>query len=228
MRTVIMGGSSGIGLATAELLAGDGAEVIVTGRDETKLAAVRPRVASAERVDGTSPDEVAAFFERTGSFKHLVLAFSQGAEGFGPLRELDPEAIRIVFDGKTVPYLLATQRAQVTNSITLVSGASARGNTPGTAALAAANGAIVRAVPPLAAELAPVRVNAVSPGVIDTPWWSFLDEQQRRAQFEELRDSLPAGRVGRPQDVADGIRYLIGASYVTGAVLPIDGGLTVG
>jgi NAD(P)-dependent dehydrogenase (short-subunit alcohol dehydrogenase family) len=133
-----------------------------------------------------------------------------------------------VFDGKTVPYLLAIQRAKVTGSITLVSGASARGNAPGTSALAAANGAIVRAVPPLAAELAPVRVNAVSPGVINTPWWSFLDEQQRRAQFEEFSSSLPAGRVGRPEDVADAISYLIAASYVTGAVLPVDGGLTVG
>jgi NAD(P)-dependent dehydrogenase (short-subunit alcohol dehydrogenase family) len=109
----------------------------------------------------------------------------------------------------------------------MVSASSARAAFPGTVALAAANGAIERAVSPLAAELAPVRVNAVAPGAIDTPWWSFLPEDQRRAQFDAIGASLPAGRVGRPEEVADAIRYLIGASYVTGSILPVDGGFTV-
>jgi NAD(P)-dependent dehydrogenase (short-subunit alcohol dehydrogenase family) len=226
MRVVIMGGTSGIGLATARLLASDGADVIVTGRDQAKLDSLDPGIAG-ERVDGTAPEEVAGLFERTGSFEHLVLAFSQGSEGFGPLRELEPAAVRSAFEGKTVPYLLAIQRASVTESITMVSASSARAAFPGTVALAAANGAIERAVSPLAAELAPVRVNAVAPGAIDTPWWSFLPEDQRRAQFDAIGASLPAGRVGRPEEVADAIRYLIGASYVTGSILPVDGGFTV-
>jgi NAD(P)-dependent dehydrogenase (short-subunit alcohol dehydrogenase family) len=228
MRTVIMGGTSGIGLATAEGLAASGADVIVTGRDPEKLDAVKDRVSSAEQVDGTSDSDVAAFFDRIGSFDHLVLALSQGQIGLGPIREVSAADVRAAFDGKVFPYLFAIQCAPVTGSITLISAASARAATPGTVALAAANGAIERMVPPLATELSPVRVNAVSPGVIDTPWWSFLPDEQRQAQFAAAADGVPVNRVGRPDDVADAIRYLIEATFVTGQVVPVDGGYSMG
>jgi NAD(P)-dependent dehydrogenase (short-subunit alcohol dehydrogenase family) len=227
VRVVIMGGTSGIGLATAERLAGSGTEVIVTGRDPVKLAAVKDRVTAAEQVDGSSEDELTAFFERTGEFDHLVLAFSRGASGMGPLRETGLDAVRAAFDGKLFGYLAAIRHARVTGSITLISAASARAALPGTVALAAVNGAIERIVPPLAAELAPVRVNAVSPGVIDTPWWSFLPDDQREGQFVAAAQAVPAGRIGRPDDVARAVDYLLGATYVTGTILPVDGGFTV-
>jgi NAD(P)-dependent dehydrogenase (short-subunit alcohol dehydrogenase family) len=227
MRVVVMGGTSGIGLATAERLAADGAEVVVTGRDPEKLAAVKDRVAAAEQVDGAGEEELAAFFERTGEFDHLVLAFSPGPVGMGPLRETGLDAVRAAFDGKLFGYLAAMRHAHVTGSITLISAASARAAMPGTVALAAVNGAIERIVPPLAAELTPVRVNAVSPGLIDTPWWSFLPEDQRQSQFDAAVQSIPARRIGRPDDVAQAVTYLIGATYVTGTVLPVDGGFTV-
>lgn len=227
MRVVIMGGTSGIGLATAERLTGSGAEVIVTGRDPEKLAAVKDRVTAAEQVDGTSEEELSAFFRRTGEIDHLVLAFSTGSIGMGPLREADPAAIRAMFDGKLFGYLAAIRHARVTGSITLISAASARAALPGTVALAAVNGAIERIVPPLAAELAPVRVNAVSPGVIDTPWWSFLPDDQRQDRFAAAAQAVPARRVGRPDDVARAVDYLVGATYVTGTILPVDGGFTV-
>jgi NAD(P)-dependent dehydrogenase (short-subunit alcohol dehydrogenase family) len=224
VRVVIMGGTAGIGLATAERLAGEGAEVVVTGRDPEKLAAAKDRVAAAEQVDGTSEEELTAFFERTGEFDHLVLAFSPGAVGMGPIRETGLDAVRAAFDGKLFGYLAAIRHARVTGSITLVSAASARAALPGTVALAAVNGAIERIVPPLAAELAPVRVNAVSPGVIDTAWWSFLPDEQRQAQFAAAAQTVPAGRVGQPGDVATAVSYVIGATYVTGTILPVDGG----
>ena len=224
MRVVIMGGSSGIGLATADKLTAGGAEVTVTGRDPGRLAAVAGRVKHAEQLDGTDRDKVAEFFERTGEIEHLVLGFSPGAGAFGPLRQLPIDTVRTAFDGKLFGYVHAIQHAHVTGSITMISAASARAAGPGTAALAAANGAIERLVPPLAAELAPVRVNAVSPGVIDTEWWSFLDGDAKRAQFESFSAGLPAGRVGTADDIADAVAYLIGATYVTGAVLAVDGG----
>jgi NAD(P)-dependent dehydrogenase (short-subunit alcohol dehydrogenase family) len=227
MRVVIMGGTSGIGLAAAESLTDDGAEVIVTGRDPEKLAAVKDRVAAAEPLDGTSEDDVTAFFDRIGAFDHLVLAFSPGAVGLGPLRDIGLADIKAAFDGKLFPYLFAVQHAQVTGSITMISASSARAALPGTVTFAAVNGAIERIVSPLAAELAPVRVNAVSPGLVDTAWWSFLPEEQRQAQFAAAAESVPAGRVGRPGDVADAVRYLIGATLVTGTILPVDGGFTV-
>src|SRR4051812_35808042 len=114
MRTVIMGGTSGIGLATAESLVATGADVIVTGRDPQKLDAVKDRVASAEQVDGMSESEVAAFFDRIGTFDHLVLAFSQGQTGLGPIREVSPADVRAAFDGKVFPYVFAIQHATVT------------------------------------------------------------------------------------------------------------------
>jgi NAD(P)-dependent dehydrogenase (short-subunit alcohol dehydrogenase family) len=228
MRAVIMGGTSGIGLATAELLTADGVDVTVTGRDPVKLAEVKDRVAAAEQVDGTNADEVTAFLERTGEFEHLVLAFSGGSIGFGPLRDTPLARIREAFERKLFGYLFAIQHAKVTETITMISAASARAAMPGTIAGATVNGAIERMVPPLAVELAPVRVNAVSAGLIDTPWWSFLDDDQRAAQYASFAEGIPAKRVGRPRDVADAVRFLTTASYVTGQILPVDGGATVG
>lgn len=225
MHAVIMGGTSGIGLAAAERLAGGGLEVTVTGRDEAKVAAV-PAPIKGERLDGTDRDAVGDFFDRLGEVDHLVLAFSPGPVGFGALADLDPANIRAAFEGKLFAYLDIIARARVTGSITMIASASARGNAAGTVALAGVNGGIERVVPPLAAELAPVRVNAVSPGVIDTPWWSSFPADVREAQFNQLAAAVPTGRIGADSDVAAAIAYLIDATFVTGTVLPVDGGLT--
>jgi NAD(P)-dependent dehydrogenase (short-subunit alcohol dehydrogenase family) len=227
MRAVVMGGTSGIGLAVAETLTESGIKVTVTGRDPVKLAALDGRVSAAEAVDATDRASVTEFFERHGPFEHLVLAFSPGPTGLGPVREVSLADIETAFNGKLFGYLHAIKQAQVTESITMISAASARAALPGTVTLAAVNGAIERIVSPLAAELAPVRVNAVSPGVVDTPWWSFVPDDQRQAQFAELAGQVPAGRIASPADVAGAVSYLVGARLVTGSILPVDGGLTV-
>ncbi|MEV5568869.1 SDR family oxidoreductase [Spirillospora sp. NPDC052269] len=229
MRVVIMGGTSGIGRAAAERLAEQGAEVIVTGRDPEKLAEIKATVSSAEQVDGTDETQVREFFERTGEFDHLVLAFSPGGIAMGPIAEVGADAVRQMFEGKLFAYLSVIRLAQgkVKGSITMLSAASARAANPGTAVLAAVNGAIERTVPPLAAELSPVRVNVVSPGLIDTPWWSFIPEDQRSATFGQFTGALPVPRAGRPEEVADAIAYLISSEYVTGTILPVDGGATI-
>jgi NAD(P)-dependent dehydrogenase (short-subunit alcohol dehydrogenase family) len=165
--------------------------------------------------------------DRTGAFEHLVLVFSPGAVGTGALRDVALTDVRAMFEGKFFPYLHAVQRAEVTESITFISAASARAAVPGSVTFAAVNGAIERIVPPLAAELAPIRVNAVSPGLVDTPFWSFLPEEHRQAQFAAAAESVPTKRVGRAEDVAQAVSYLIGATYVTGTILPVDGGYTV-
>src|SRR5579885_2549596 len=113
MRVVVLGGTNGIGLAVAERLTADGAEVIVTGRDPERLAAVKDRVAAAEQVDGTSEAEVAAFFERVGEFEHLVLSFSPGAVGLGPIRSVSSQDLRAAFEGKLFAYLYAIKSALV-------------------------------------------------------------------------------------------------------------------
>lgn len=227
MRAVIMGGTSGIGLATAEQLTSAGIDVTVTGRDPDKLADLAGKFAGAEQVDSTDRDAVSAFFKRLGSFAHLVLAFSPGPAGLGPVREISLDDFETAFTGKLFAYIHAIRQAQATESITMISAASARAALPGTVTLAAVNGAIERIVSPLAAELAPVRVNAVSPGIVDTPWWAFLPDDQRQAQFAAAASSVPAGRIGTAADVAGAVAYLIHASLVTGTILPVDGGFTV-
>jgi NAD(P)-dependent dehydrogenase (short-subunit alcohol dehydrogenase family) len=227
MRAVVMGGTSGIGRATAEQLTSVGISVTVTGRDPARLAGVEGSFAGAERLDSVDRDAVTAFFKRLGPFGHLVLAFSPGPAGMGPIREISLDDFETAFTSKLFAYIHAIRAAQVTESITMISAASARAALPGTVTLAAVNGAIERIVSPLAAELAPVRVNAVSPGIIDTPWWSFLPEDQRQAQFAAAASSVPIGRIGTSADVAGAVAYLIDASLVTGTILPVDGGFTV-
>jgi NAD(P)-dependent dehydrogenase (short-subunit alcohol dehydrogenase family) len=106
-----------------------------------------------------------------------------------------------------------------------VSGVTAQAALPGTAGPAAINGAIDAAVPPLARELAPRRINAVSPGVIETGWWDAMPESQRQAMFEQFAQRTPVGRNGTPRDVAAAIVALLANGFITGVVLPCDGGL---
>ena len=227
MRAVVMGGTGGIGLATAKRLTEEGIEVTITGRNHARLDELRHRFASAELVDGTDRAAVTAFFERFGAFEHLVLSFSPGQTGRGHIREVPFEHIETAFAGKLFAYVHAIREAHVTGSITLLSGVTARAKVPGSAALAGVNGAIERMVPLLAAELAPIRVNVVSPGVVDTPLWSVLKDDEREARFKSIAASTPAGRVANANDVAKAIRYLVDAEFITGSIMVVDGGFTV-
>lgn len=133
------------------------------------------------------------------------------------------------FAGKPVAHLQAVAFAlptlQERGSVTLVSAGSAQAALPGTSLLAAVNGAVEAAVPPLARELAPRRVNAVSPGVIETSWWDAIPSQDREAIFAQFEGQTPVGRNGRAEDVAHAICALIENDYISGVVLPCDGGL---
>jgi NAD(P)-dependent dehydrogenase (short-subunit alcohol dehydrogenase family) len=138
--------------------------------------------------------------------------------------------LRQAFDGKFFAHFNALRAAEVRESVTIITAASARVGYAGTAGLAAVNGALEAMIRPLALELAPVRVNAVSPGVIDTPWWDVLPPQQRAVFFANAAAITPVERVGRPEDVAEAVLYLAGAGFVTGTVLECTGGahLTAG
>ncbi|MGW2784634.1 SDR family oxidoreductase [Streptomyces populi] len=229
-RAVVMGGSSGIGEATAALFAADGAEVVVTGRDREKLEAAAGRIGgktTAYRLDGTDPAQIDAFFAQSGPVDHLVLALS-GAAGAGPFAELDLAELETGFAAKFWPYVRILRAAlphlRADGSVTLVTAASARAAFPGTAGLAAINGALEAMVPPLAVELAPLRINAVSPGVVDTPWWDAVPAEQREALFEGFAKSSPVGRIGRPGDIARALHLLATNGFVTGVVLDCTGG----
>lgn len=233
-RVVIMGGSSGVGLAAARTLALAGASVTITGRDPRKLAEARqqlPESVAGSVVDATSRAQLDQFFAQHGPLEHLVLALSGGA-GAGPFRELDLQSLREGFEAKFWAHVQAAQAALATlapnGSITFISAISAQMANPGTAGLAAINAAIEALVPPLAAELKPRRINAISPGVINTPWWNWLPEAERAAAFAQYSASAAVGRVGEPEDVAHAIRFVIENTFVTGTVIACDGGLRLG
>ncbi len=109
-------------------------------------------------------------------------------------------------------------------SITLVSAISARASLPGTAGLAAINGAIEAMIPPLAVELAPRRVNAVSPGLVDTPWWSGMPEEERKAFFAQITQVLPSRHLATPEDIADAVVLVAANRNMSGTVIEADGG----
>ena len=230
----VMGGTHGIGEATARAFAAVGDEVVITGRTKERLDAAAARIGhpvQTRALDATDPEAVASFFGDGETVDHLVLALSPGAVAIGPLVTLDEKDLHTAFDGKFFAHVRILQAAAPhlsrSASVTFISAASARSASPGTAGLAAANGAIEAMVPPLAAELAPIRVNAVSPGVIETPWWAGLPEDQRAALFEDYATGTPVGRIGQPEDVAEAILYLAANGFVTGTVLDVSGGLTL-
>ena len=230
MATVlIVGGTSGIGEATARAFAARGDDVVVAGRDRGRLEGALARLGDGirgEALDAADADAVQAAAERLAPIDVLVLAAS-GGSGAGPFGELALETLRAGFEGKFWAQLTALQQALPSLApdagVVLVSAGSARAALPGTAGLAAINGALEAMVPPLAAELAPRRVNAVSPGVIDTPWWDNQPDEMRAATFDAFAN-VPAGRVGHPDDVAAAIVALATNGYVTGTVLDCAGG----
>ncbi|MEU9076870.1 SDR family oxidoreductase [Kitasatospora sp. NPDC048538] len=229
-HVVVMGGSSGIGEASAAAFAADGAEVVITGRDRERLDAAVARIGgktTGHRVDAADAEAVAAFFAEVGTVDHLVVAVS-GAAGSGPFAGLDLADLATGFDAKFWPQVRVLQAAlphlRQDGSVTLITAASARAAIPGTAGLAAINGALEAMVPPLAVELAPLRINAVSPGVIDTPWWDRVAVEQRTALFDGLAATTPVGRVGRAEDVARAIHLLAANTFVTGVVFDCTGG----
>lgn len=233
-KVVIAGGSSGIGLATAALLSAKGYEVVIMGRDPAKLASAVAGLGdkvAAKALDATDREALQKGFSAIGDFQHLVIAVS-GRKGMGAFRTLDLKTLREGFEEKFFAQLQVAQAALPfltgKGSITFITAISSQSRMPGTSGLGAINGALEIMTPTLAKELKPLRVNAVSPGVINTPWWDFMSAPEKQAAFEGFTKTIPAGRIGEPKEVAALVGAVVENEYLTGQVIAVDGGIGLG
>ncbi len=229
---VVIGGSSGMGLAVAHKCLARGASVVIAGRSSKRLEAARAELGCPDRVCTAAADigdrtQVKALFEQTATIRHLVVTAADLP--YGPVTELTEEslmrAVRSKFLGPFFAAQEAAPRMRAGGSITLTSGVAAYRPAPGGSLAASVNGALESMVRAFALELAPIRVNAVSPGWVDTPIWDQLaTAEAKQARLSQMAERLPAGRIARPADIANAISYLIEDDFVTGTVLHVEGG----
>jgi NAD(P)-dependent dehydrogenase (short-subunit alcohol dehydrogenase family) len=229
-RIVIIGGSSGMGLATARAAAAAGADVTIASgnqeRLETALAGL-PGNCDGAVVDTRSEADVAALFARAGELDHLVYTAADASRP-RPLKDLSLDEARQLFEvrfwGAITAVKHAAPRLRPEGSIVLTSGTIGVRPAPGAALAAGGAGAIEGLTRGLAVELAPIRVNAVRPGVIRTPMWDGIPEPQREALFTTLAERTLTKAIGEPGEIAAAHLYLMENRFVTGTVLTVDGG----
>jgi len=223
-RVVLLGGTSGIGLATARLAAEHGATVIVASSNPSSVQralAELPSTAEGTAVDLTDPAAVEAFFTGLDPFDHLVYTAGE-ALTLLDIRSLDLARARKAFELRYFGALSAVHAAvpklRPGGSIVLTSGTATDRPGPGWSVAASICGAADSLVRALALELAPIRVNAVKPGVVRTPLWAD------GIDYEAVAESLPVGRVGEPEDIAEAYVFLMNQHYATGSIVTVGGG----
>ncbi len=226
---LIVGGTSGIGLAAARQLRAQGHIVHIVGRTESTLAALADSDPGliGHQGDGGDARRMSAIAAEIGTIDWLVLTLS-GGEGQGAIGQLELDGLRRAFDAKLWAHLTTIQavlpRLSADGSITVLGAITARMGMAGTAGLAALNGAVEALVKPLALELAPIRVNGVSPGLVDTPWWNGLPDDARQDYFAAAAKALPVGKVATADELAEVVVLAATNGNLTGTVIEADGG----
>ncbi|MFE1285602.1 SDR family oxidoreductase [Streptomyces sp. NPDC058751] len=231
-ETIIIGGGSGMGLALARTLLAENTDVTIVGRSADRLATAR---AELERPGGGRirtvaadlgrEEDVAELFARVERVDHVVVTAADATGVYGRTAGVATAAARAVVDTKLIGAWLVAKHAagRVTGSITYTSGINAYRPNGSNTIMAAANGALASLAYGLAVELAPVRVNVISPGWVDTSLWDQLGMDKETA-FAELAARLPARRVGTPDDIAQAFLSVMRNGFITGTVLHVDGG----
>ena len=222
---IVIGGLAGIGRAVAEEAAAAGARVIAAGR--RPAPADFPSTIETARIDVADDASVAAFFDAVGPFDHLVVTAGPVIPS-ARLQDLRIDQAIAAFNVKVFGQLRVAQRAartiRPTGSITLTAGLLARKAAPGGLVKAAMNAATDIMGKTLAKELAPLRVNVVSPGMVETGMWGDMAEADRKAMATRAGAGLPVGRVGQPADLAQAYMLLMRNGFMSGSVVDVDGG----
>jgi NAD(P)-dependent dehydrogenase (short-subunit alcohol dehydrogenase family) len=227
---IILGGSSGIGLAVAQAAVAEGARVTIASSNGARVAAALdalPESAEGKALDLTDERAVQAFFAETGAFDHLVYTAGESLK-LARLADTDLEAARRFFELRYWGAYSAARHAhgmmRPGGSIVFTSGVASARPGPGWSVAASICSAMEGLTRALALELAPVRVNIVSPGVVRSPLWRDMPAEARDALYAAEEKRLPVGHVGEPEEIAAGYLYLMRQTYVTGQTLAIDGG----
>jgi len=230
-RVIIIGGSSGIGLGIAKAVAAQGTSIVIASRSKEKLSKAAEEISgdiTPYVLDISNKETVKQFFSEIGKFDHLITPGSTAT--MGPFFTQKIQLARDGFDSKFWGQYYAAKygapNIKLGGSIILFSGISSHRPPNGGTLPAAINSAVEGLGRALAVELAPIRVNIISPGLIDTPAWDKMDSNDRGAMFKMVGDMVSVGRVGTPEDIAKAALYLMGNAYSTGNTLFIDGGLT--
>jgi len=233
-RIVLLGGSSGIGLATAQAAARDGAELVIASSRQASLDAALVTLPAGTRghvLDLGSEDQIRTFFKDLsrdwGDFDHLVYTAGENLK-LGPIADTDIQAAQhfwaIRYWGAYMAVKYAGPSIRKTGSIVLTSGLAGQRPHAGwtvASSICAAMQGLTRA---LAVELAPIRVNIVSPGVVRTPLWDNMSATDREALYRRMQEVLLLGHVGEPEEIAEAYLYLMRQTYGTGETLTVDGG----
>ena len=229
-RVVVLGGSSGIGLATAQLAATQGAKVVIASSSAERVnQAVQSigREAQGHAIDVSNEQAVANFFSELGPFDHLVFTAGDSLH-LHELAATDLQQARRAFELRYWAALAAVKygspHIRKQGSIVLTTGIAGARPQKGWVLAASVCGTIEALTRALAIELAPIRVNAVSPGVVRTNLWQSMSASERDRLFETVGNSLPVGRIGEAHDIAQAYLFLMQEGFATGQTIVIDGG----
>jgi len=226
-RILVIGGTSGIGFATAAAAVDAGAAVTIASRNQTRLDTAAGKLGGAVQsrvIDTCDNNLLERFFQQEQAWDHVVVSAAQ-TKG-GPVRDLSLADAAAAMDSKFWGAYRVARAARINDngSLTLISGFLSE-RPSGTAVLQGAiNAALESLARGLALEFAPIRVNAVSPGLIETPIWDNLPSEKRKALFESTASKLPVRRIGQPYDIANAVLFLMTTAFATGSTVRVDGG----
>ena len=224
-KAIVFGGTSGIGLSATQMLSDKGAHVVALSRNPEKLQNL-PKNVTTKKMNVLDRDALEQFFKEIGEYDILVNSATGGARAVGPFLSMDLEGYRASFDklwGYTNVVRYGTKYLKNNGNIVLVSGSPARKCRPGQIAISSVGGAVEAFARGIAPEIAPKRINIVSPGIIDTPM-SPLQGKEREDYYKNTTNNNLIPRAGTPDEVATGIIFAIENEFITGTTIDIDGG----
>lgn len=229
-RIVLIGGTSGFGLATAKAAAAEGADLVVVSSRQSsvdKALSILPESTQGYAVDVSDEQQVEELFKKVGEFDHLIFSAGEALQ-IGNLTDANIADSRKFFNVRYWGALMAVKYGspyiRKGGSIILTNGIVGIRPWKGWSVAASIGGAVESLTKGLAIDLAPIRVNAVCAGMVKTDLWNNIPEADREAMYNEVGSKLLTGRVGEAEDIAEAYIFLMKGNYTTGQVIVVDGG----